>query len=86
MFNHMEPQMPHSAAQRAAVNPSQPIEAAAHPSALLRLSTVEAIVGLKRSAIYSRVKAKTFPEPLRQGTRCTRWRAADINGWLESVK
>ena len=72
--------------QRTTVRSIQPIESAGHPAALLRLATVQALTGLGRSSIYSRVKAQTFPEPLRQGTRCSRWRAADVNRWLESVK
>jgi prophage regulatory protein len=72
--------------QRTTSRAQQPIESAAHPAALLRLSTVQAITGLGRSSIYARVKAQTFPEPLRQGTRCSRWRASDVNRWLESVK
>jgi len=72
--------------QRTNLRSHQPIESANHPAALLRLATVQALTGLGRSSIYAKVKAQTFPEPLRQGTRCTRWRAADVNRWLESVK
>lgn len=78
--------MAQSESQRTMVRALQPIESAAHPAALLRLATVQALTGLGRSSIYARVKAQTFPEPLRQGTRCSRWRAADVNHWLESVK
>lgn len=72
--------------QRTTTRTHQPIESATHPAALLRLSTVQALTGLGRSSIYARIKAKAFPEPLRQGARCSRWRAADVNRWLESVK
>ena len=50
--------------------------------ALLRLSEVQRIVGLKKTAIYSRVNAGVFPEPLTLGERCVRWRAEDIAAWL----
>ncbi len=54
------------------------------PQALLSLSVIESIVGLGRSAIYSRVARGLFPEPIRLSIRCSRWRAADISAWLEA--
>lgn len=50
--------------------------------ALLRLATVEAITGLSRSTIYAKVKAGQFVEPVRLGSRCTRFRAGDVQVWL----
>ncbi|WP_295372111.1 AlpA family transcriptional regulator [uncultured Pseudacidovorax sp.] len=64
----------------------QPIASACNPTALLRLSTVEALTGLKRSTIYAKVKAGTFPAPIKQGARCTRWRAGAVTHWLESIQ
>lgn len=64
----------------------QPIESASHPAALLRLTTVQALTGLGRSSIYAKVRNQTFPAPLRQGSRFSRWRAADVTRWLEGVK
>jgi prophage regulatory protein len=63
----------------------QPIEAASNPAALLRLDTVLALTGLGRSTLYARIKEGRFPEPIRQGTRCSRWRAASVTSWLESI-
>ncbi len=54
------------------------------PQALLPLSVVEEIVGLGKSAIYSRVAAGHFPEPIRLSVKCSRWRAGDISAWLEA--
>ncbi|WP_062469171.1 helix-turn-helix transcriptional regulator [Variovorax boronicumulans] len=65
---------------------TQPIESATHPAALLRFSTVQALTGLSRSTIYTRIGAKTFPQPIKLGTRCTRFRAGEIAAWLESIK
>ena len=48
----------------------------------MRMATVEAITGLARSTIYSKIKAGEFVEPIRIGARCTRFRAADVNAWL----
>ena len=54
--------------------------------ALLRLSEVQILVSLKKTAIYSRVKAGVFPEPIKLGERCVRWRAEDIERWLVDPK
>lgn len=60
----------------------QPLDAAHIADALLRLSTVVAITGLSRSSIYARLSANQFPQPVRLGSRCTRFRAADVQAWL----
>ncbi len=60
----------------------QPLHAAQVAEALLRLRTVEAITGLSRSTIYAKLKAGQFVEPVRIGTRCTRFRAGDVQAWL----
>lgn len=64
--------------------PTQPLHAAQISDALLRLRTVEAITGLAGSTIYAKLKDGTggFPQPIRIGSRCTRWRAGDIQAWL----
>lgn len=62
--------------------PQQPLHVAQLAEALLRMATVEAITGLARSTIYSKIKAGEFVEPIRIGARCTRFRAADVNAWL----
>lgn len=64
--------------------PDQPLHAAQIDDALLRLRTVEAITGLARSTIYARLKGDEggFPQPVRLSSRCTRWRARDVQAWL----
>ena len=52
------------------------------PLALLRLQEVIAMTGMSRSTLYNRIATKRFPEPLRLGTRMTRWRLGDVQGWL----
>jgi len=64
----------------------QPLEAANNPAALLRLDTVMALTGLGRSSVYARIARNEFPPPIRQGKRCSRWRAESVVQWLESVK
>ncbi len=59
----------------------QPIQAAENPDALLTLQTVVAITGLSTSSIYRKLSGD-FPQPIRMGARCTRWRAADVTAWL----
>lgn len=64
--------------------PNQPLHAAQVAEALLRIATVEAVTGLGRSSIYAKLKAAdgSFPQPIRLGARCTRFRAGDIQAWL----
>lgn len=50
----------------------------------LRRPQVEALVGLKKSAIYQRIEEGSFPasQPI-GGGRATGWRRADIEKWLD---
>jgi prophage regulatory protein len=51
---------------------------------LLRRWQVEERVGLKKSAIYNHINAGTFPEPIQlRGKRTVRWRASEIDAWIE---
>ncbi len=59
----------------------QPLEAATLPQALLKVRTVAAITGLSPASIYRKL-ATGFPQPIRMGARCTRWRAGDVTAWL----
>ena len=63
---------------------SQPLHAAQLADALLRLPTVQAIVGLSKTTIYTLVARREFPQPIRRGNRCTRWRSADVTAWLQA--
>ena len=62
---------------------SQPIHAAQIADALLRLATVQAVVGLSKTTIYTLVARREFPQPIRLGARCTRWRSGDVALWLQ---
>ena len=53
-------------------------------SRLIRLPEVEARIGLKKSAIYAAMAAKTFPAPVRLGNRCVAWHEAEIDAWIAS--
>jgi prophage regulatory protein len=74
---------PHQPDARRASNP-QPLHAAQISDALLRLPTVQAVTGLSKTTIYTLVARQDFPQPIRRGNRCTRWRSADVTAWLQA--
>lgn len=37
---------------------------------------------MSASWIHDAVRAHRFPQPLRFGPRCTRWRSSDVRDWL----
>ena len=69
--------------KRGTINP-QPLHVAQLDDALLKMQTVIAITGLSASSIYRKLATGEFPEPVRLGTRCTRFRAGDVNAWLRA--
>jgi prophage regulatory protein len=62
----------------------QPVAAAECDNALLQFATVSALAGIGRSTIYQKVAEGTFPQPIKLGLRCTRFRAGDITAWLKA--
>lgn len=56
-----------------------------HEECLLRLPQVIARVGLKRTAIYDRMKAGKFPRSRSLGPRCTVWAKTEIDRWVQEV-
>lgn len=62
---------------------TQPIEILQSPDALLKIKTVVAVTGLSETTIRRKIQDDGFPEPVKYGTRCTRWRAIDITEWLK---
>ncbi len=53
---------------------------------LLRRFQVQNKTGLSKSGIYSKVKNKTFPKPLKIGPRAVAWRKNDVELWIRSLK
>ncbi len=49
---------------------------------LLRLHDVEALVGLRRSAIYEAVKRGEFPAPIKLSRRAVCWPQSSIQQWI----
>ncbi|WP_255671149.1 MULTISPECIES: AlpA family transcriptional regulator [unclassified Croceicoccus] len=58
----------------------------AQPSRLLRLPEVMDRVGLRRSAIYQRMKEGRFPRSRSLGPKCTVWVETEIDAWVQSVE
>lgn len=51
---------------------------------LLRRRDVERITGVSRSSIYRLMQEGEFPRPVRVGPGAVRWKASDIEAWIES--
>jgi prophage regulatory protein len=60
------------------INPSLSLPA---PDQLIDIRSVCRIVGAQRSWVLDKTAAKEFPQPIRIGTRYTRWRANDVYLW-----
>ncbi len=56
----------------------------AHAVRLLRLAQVEIITGLKKSAIYEKIKTGRFPVAVRLGSRSVAWRSDEILRCIEN--
>lgn len=63
---------------------NQPLAAVQLSDALLRVRTVSHATGLSVASLYRKLAAKEFPEPVRLGKRCTRWKAADVRDWIRA--
>lgn len=48
----------------------------------LRKGQVVTLTTLSGATIWRRVKAGTFPKPLKLSERITVWRAADVQAWI----
>lgn len=55
------------------------------PERLLRLPEVMERVGLRRTAIYQRMREGRFPQSRSLGPRCTVWVESEIDDWVQSV-
>jgi prophage regulatory protein len=54
----------------------------AAPTKIIRLPAVLERVGLKRTAVYDRIKGGEFPKPIKLG-RVSGWVEADIQEWIQ---
>ena len=49
----------------------------------LKRPEVEHRTGLKRSTIYDKMKAGTFPKPVKLGARAVAWLEPEIDAWIK---
>lgn len=49
---------------------------------IIRMPALEEKVGLKKSAIYKRIKESDFPKPVRFGSHATGWLESDVDEWI----
>lgn len=71
-------------AQDGAMRPAR-MENSVTTERLIRLPEVMKRVGLKRTAIYQRMREGRFPNSRSLGPRCTVWVEAEIDDWIGSV-
>lgn len=53
---------------------------------LIRLPEVMDRVGMKRSAIYQRMREGRFPRSRSLGSRCAVWIESEIEDWIANVE
>lgn len=63
----------------------QPLHVAQLKTALLTVKTVMATTGLSRSTVHSKVRAGTFPAPIKLSARCVRWHSESIQQWIDAL-
>lgn len=68
---------------RSRAGTEQPLNAFQIEDALLRLATVQAVTGLGKTSIYELIKVGEL-KPVKLGVRCTRFRAGDVQAWLQA--
>jgi prophage regulatory protein len=51
---------------------------------ILRLSSVMAKIGLRRSSIYKLMSKGTFPKPILLGERAVGWLESDLDAWIQA--
>jgi prophage regulatory protein len=51
---------------------------------LLPVRAVSALTGRSVTNIHDMVRGGRFPQPVRDGTRCTRWPAGKVRQWLQA--
>jgi prophage regulatory protein len=52
----------------------------------LRLPAVEARTGLKRSTLYARAAAGSFPKPYKLGPRASGWAEDEVEQWIARIR
>ncbi|MGN6831101.1 helix-turn-helix transcriptional regulator [Paucibacter sp. M5-1] len=66
---------------------SQPTLSNYQPGSLIRLAQlVPAIVPVSPATLWRKVRAGTFPRPVKISSRVTAWRADEVRAWMESCR
>jgi prophage regulatory protein len=65
-----------------ATAPSSPVAPLLPRTGFLRQPQVLQLVPISKSTLWRRIKAKTFPQPVKLSVRVTAWRAEDVLGWI----
>lgn len=77
----MFPEAPSRAHSRAC---SQTVDSLRIPEAQLKIQVVSAVTGRSESTIRRLVAEGKFPQPIKDGPRCTRWVAGQVSNWLRA--
>lgn len=64
--------------------PHHPTLHASNHLQLLKISEVAALTAMHRATIYRRIAEGAFPAAIQITKRCVRWRAIDVEHWLET--
>tara|TARA_B100001250_G_scaffold392981_1_gene395292 strand:+ start:1907 stop:2107 length:201 start_codon:yes stop_codon:yes gene_type:complete len=49
----------------------------------IRLPVVIQLTGYRRSAIYEKMAAGTFPQPVKLGPRAIAWLSSEVESWMD---
>jgi prophage regulatory protein len=52
---------------------------------LLSVKEVVQITSMSKSSIYARIREGTFPARIQLGHRTSRWKASEIQNWLNQL-
>jgi len=61
------------------------IIAAMPADGMVKIPAVIKFTAISRSAIYLKIKAGTFPVPVKIGPRSVAWRAAEVRAYVDSL-
>ncbi len=62
----------------------QDTDTAAAPTRLLSTAEVGEMIGCSRTTLHRRVRAGTFPAPIRTGPNSVRYRSEEVQDWIDS--
>ena len=80
------PACPAAGASQAGAAPCEPPATKTGPDRLLRREEVLGLTGFRKSKLYEKVAAKTFPAQITMGTRMSRWRVSEVAEWLRNPR